>query len=416
MSTDKRFSTSERALVAIGVIVPSLVLAGVAINARLNEIPPLVLPQRVMPVPNAHDTLRVAKTQEIGKQGEAETAPREGKYVQPLEDRKALLAANARAIATVRAALEQEYQQPLTYDMTQTFPEYAEDRELARMLAFASHTYADLGNYPEAARCATDAIALGVKIPRGSSLIGMLVGIACEGIGRKALADVAPKLDAATLKATLERLDRLDTRRWPLAETFEVEHLWSQKTIRDLAKMGPGELAKSLGMDPTNENRWLSWRLMLTPKRLAADNNDRYYAKLIAIVKQPYRKAVGTAREPHGSDPNSDPINEILKPAFWQTQFVVARNRTEANLLRARLTFQLTGKPDPRLTDPLGQDQPLKWKKDGGKTVFYSVGPDGDDDGGRAGVPTEPGRSSVARGRVLNIDDEGDLVDGVNTF
>jgi hypothetical protein len=412
MSTEKRFSTSERALIAVGVIVPSLVLAGVAINARLNEIPPLVLPQHTMPVPNAHDTLRVAKSQEIGKLGAAETAPRDGKYVQPLAERKALLAANARAIATVRAALEQEYQQPLTYDMTQTFPEYAECRELARMLSFASHTYADLGNYPEAARCATDAMALGVKIPRGGALIGMLVGVACEAIGRKALANVAPKLDAATLKATLERLDRLDTRRWPLAETFEVEHLWSQKSIRDLAKMGPAELAKSVGMDPASENRWLGWRLMLTPKRLAAEHNDRYYAKLIAIVKQPYRKDVGTSPEPR----DTDPINEILTPGFSQSQFAVARNSTETNLLRARLAFQLTGKPDPRFTDPLGQDQPLKFKKDGAKTVFYSVGPDGDDDGGQAGVPAERTMSSREQGRTLGAGDEGDLVDGVNTF
>lgn len=413
MSTDKRFSTSERALIAIGVIVPSLVLAGVAINARLNEIPPLVLPQRVLPVPNAHDTLRAAKAQEVATQGAAETAPRDGKYIQPLEDRKALLAANARALATVREGLEQEYQQPLTYDMSQTFPEYAEYRELARLLSFASHTYADLGNYPEAARCATDAMALGVKVPRGGSLIGMLVGVACEAIGRKALADVAPKLDAATLKATLERLDRLDPQRWPLAETFEVEHLWSQKSIRDLAKMGPAELAKSFGMGTSDsENRWLGWRLMFTPKRLAAENNNRYYAKLIATVKQPYRKEVGTALEPG----DSDPINALLTPAFSQSQFAVARNRTETNLLRARLTFQLTGKPDARFPDPLGQDQPLKWKKDGAKTVFYSVGPDGDDDGGRAGVPTELTQRRREQGRTLSAGDEGDLVEGVNTF
>lgn len=410
MSSDKRLSRSERTLIALGVLVPTLALVGVAINARLNEVPPLTLPQRVMPVPNAHDTLRVAKSQEVAKKGMTEVAPRDGKYVQPLEDRKALLAANARAIATVREALAQDYELPFTYDMSQTFPEYPEYRELARLLSFASHTYAELGNYPEAARCATDAVALGVKVSHGGPLIGMLVGVACEAIGRKALAEVAPKLDAATLKATLERLDRLDSQRWPLAETFEVERLWSQSAIRDLAKMGPTELAKSVGMDPVSENRWLSWRLMFTPKHLAAENNNRYYAQLIATVKQPYRK--GAIVEPK----HMDAINELLLPVFSQSQFSVARNRTETNLLRARLTFQLTGKPDARFTDPLGQDLPLKWKKEGAKTVFYSVGPDGDDDTGRAGVPAELTQRKREKGRILSAGDEGDLVDGVNTF
>ncbi|WP_309723328.1 hypothetical protein [Armatimonas sp.] len=411
MSTDKRFTRSERALIAVGILIPSLVLAGVAINARLNDVPPLALPQHAMPVPNAHDTLRVAKTLLVSKLAEAELSPRDDKKEQPLETRKALLMANEKALATVREALTQEYRQPMTYDINQNFPEYAEQRELARMLSFASHTYADLGNYSEAARCATDAIALGVKIARGGPLIGELVGIACEAIGRKALADCKEKLDTPTLKTTLERLDALEQERWPLSETMEVEHLWSQKTIRDLSQRNLSEILPAIGAgDWEGQNRWLALRILFTPKRLAAGNNDRYYTKLIVAVKQPYRKDGVSLPEP------TDAINEMLLPVFAQAHFTEAKNRTEMNLLRAQITLRLTGTPDPRFTDPFGQDQPLRYKKDGAKYTLYSVGPDGDDDGGRAGVPREIALAKRERGRTLNADDEGDLVAGINTY
>jgi hypothetical protein len=414
MSTDKRFSRSERALIAVGILIPSLVLAGVAINARLNEIPPLVLPQHTMPVPNAHDTLRVAKIQLVSKLGEAELKPRDPKVVPSLVARKALLVANATPIATLRQALTQEYRQPITYDINQNFPEYAEQRELARLLAFASRVYAESGNYPEAARCATDAIALGVKVPRGGALIGMLVGYACEAMGRSALAEVAPKLDAATLKATLARLDALEPERWPLAETFDVERLWSQKAIRDMAKQSPAEALRSLGYKVEDgQSRWLMWRTSMTSKRLAAENNNRYYAQLIASAKKPYQNGVGM---PSVQQKKLDPISELLFPVFAGIQFKEASNHTEANLLRARLALLLTGAPDLRFTDPFGQDQPLKFKKDGGKYTLYSVGPDGDDDGGRAGVPREMALAKRERGRTLNAQDEGDLVAGINTF
>lgn len=414
MSTDKRFTRAERALIAVGILIPSLILAGIAINARLNEVPPLVLPRLVMPVPNAHDTLQVARMQVVSKLGAAELSPKDPKVVPSLESRKALLAANTTAVATLRQALAQEYRQPITYDINQNFPEYVEQRELARLLAFASRAYAESGNYPEAARCATDAIALGVKVPRGGALIGMLVGYACEAIGRSALSEVAPKLDAATLKTTLARLDALEPERWPLAETFEVERLWSQKAIRDMAKQSPAEALRSLGYKvEEGENRWLMWRIFLTSKRQVAETNNRYYARLIASTKKPYQNGKGM---PSVQQKQLDPINEMLFPVFAGIQFKEASNHTEANFLRARLALLLTGAPDPRFTDPFGQDQPLKYKKDGANTVFYSVGPDGDDDGGRAGVPRELALAKRERGRTLNPDDEGDLVAGINTY
>nr|WP_309689739.1 hypothetical protein [Armatimonas sp.] len=411
MSTDKRFSRSERALVAVGILVPSLVLAGVAINARLNDVPPLVLPEHTLPVPNAYDTLRVAKVQVVPLKDGIELSPKDTKKVQPLAGRQALLAANTEAIAKIRQALSQEYRQPVTYETSQLFPEYAEHRELARLLAFASKTHADSGNYSEAARCATDALALGMKIPRGGALIGALVGIACEAMGRKALLGVIENLDAATLKTTLERLDALEKERWPLAETFETERLWSQKSIRDMAKQSPFETIKMLGMDnESGSDRWLALRLVLTPKRQAVENNNVYFARLIAVLKQPYRKG---AADFSGA---SDPINQILLPGFYQAHFAEAKNRTEANLLCARLSLLLTGKPDLRFTDPFGQDKPLKFKKDGEKYTLYSVGPDGDDDNGRAGVPSQSFMAKLERGRALSAEDEGDLVAGVNTY
>ena len=412
MSTDKRFSRSERALVAVGILVPSLVLAGVAINARLNDVPPLVLPEHTLPVPNAYDTLRVAKVQVVPLKDGIELSPKDTKKVQPLAGRQALLAANTEAIAKIRQALSQEYRQPVTYETSQLFPEYAEHRELARLLAFASKTHADSGNYSEAARCATDALALGMKIPRGGALIGALVGIACEAIGRNALLRVVGDLDATALKTTLERLDALEQERWPLAETLEVERLWSQKSIRYLAKQNPGTLLESLGYkeEDSQQNRWLALRLMFTSKRLAAENNDRHYAKLIAAVKLPYRKGGISLPTP------TDALNELLLPVLDSGHFNEARNRTEANLLRARLSLLLTGKPDSRFTDPVGQDKPLHVKKDGEHFILYSVGPDGDDDNGRAGVPSQSFMAKLERGRALSAEDEGDLVAGVNTY
>jgi hypothetical protein len=411
MSTDKRFTRSERALIAVGILLPSLVLAGVAVNAKLNDVPPFELPQHTMPIPNAHDTLRAARAVMVVPQASLKYLKGDEKTMPSLIESKALLAANTGAIATLRQALTQEYRQPMTYDVAQLFPEYAEQRELARLLVFASKAYADSGNYAEAAWCATDAIALGVKVPRGGPMIGALVGIACEAIGRKALAQIIEKLDPTTLKNILARLDALERERWPLAETFEVEHLWSQKTIRDLSKKNLSEVLPAIGAgDWEGQNRWLALRILFTPKRLAAGNNDHYYAKLIAAVKQPYRKDGVSLPQP------TDVINEMLLPVFEQAHFIEAKNRTEMNLLRAQVSLRLTVSPDPRFTDPFGQDQPLKYKRDGEKYTLYSVGPDGDDDGGRPGIPLQNSLKKQERGRTLNAQDEGDLVAGINTY
>lgn len=419
MST-QRLTRSERALIGFGITVPTLALIAVTWTQGINGMPPLELPKRNIPLPNANDTLTQAAQARVKQVGTANVEELAFKAKPLLADRIALRTANAAAIQLTKRALQQEYYQPQSPSMTALYPEFAEYRGLARVLAYNSETAALQGNYPAATEDALDAIQLGVKIPRGGPLIGALVGYACEAIGRKALWNVADQLDAATLHRTLDRLTVLEKERTPFADTLAEEKLGSQVALREMLAH-PMEATNSLGYKESNLA--LSAYVLVAPKRTVLEANARYFDALVERARQPYLSA-----KPYPTMPK-DVLNQILLPVFAQADYKAVQARTEQALLQAYLAVRLYQKehgalpeslPEP-IADPFGQEKPLHYRKDSATAfTLYSVGPDGDDDHGRAGIPSDASASSElkkrTRGRYLNNNDEGDFVARINTY
>ena len=431
MSHDKRFSRAERALIALGIVVPTVFLGAVVWDKKLNDIPPFVAPAQSIPSPNALDTLRVAYGQRVVSLGAKDKPdfvtyePGEVDYKaekaisEPLEKRQKLLAANEKALSTVRVALGQKYGKFLTFDANQKFPEYAENRSLARLLAFAARTQADTGKLPEAAESALDAVALGVQIVGDGSLDARF-GEACESIARKPLWEISDKLDAKTARAALARLESLDAQRRLVVRGFDTENFLLHQLLADLGP-SPVLFAQAVGYDPKDLGSWemrmTLLKIRLTDKRAALEANRKYHEAVAARLSQPYSK------NPFPPAP-SDAINQLLYMDPAETGFTKARNRTDAALLKAALALQAfraeKGSYPEKLdelvsggylkavpADAFGLEKPLRYRRDGATFVLWSVGPDGKDDGGKALGGDKP--------RNVQAESVGDIVGRINT-
>jgi hypothetical protein len=409
MSHEKRYSRGERALIAMGILVPTGILAWVGIDRKLNTVPQFVPPAQRIPAPNALDTLRQAHA--LGANTWQAPAKKFKEILEiPLVERQKLLQKNKKAIAGIRTALGQSYATPLDWErpFTVTFPQYTEHREQARLLYFAARTHADAGNRPEAVRCALDAIELGILVSSDGPLIGHLVGVACESMGRKALWELADTLSASEAEQALTRLDTVEKRRAPAKKFLEIERAFAQKSLYDLAhhKMTAADFVMTMGFsDDKAEQGRQALAIALTDKGKAWQANGQFYNALEAYWSRPY--AQGTV-----PTPPADPINSVLAPAFSMAHFGQARHQTDLALLRGCLMLKMQNTPEhfEAPADPFGQNRPLRYEKTVTGYRLWSVGPDGKDDGGKPLTP----RMKDTRG--YDATQIGDVVARVNTF
>jgi hypothetical protein len=152
------------------------------------------------------------------------------------------------------------------------FSEMTEYRSMARVLYFAGVTHADQGNYTESSQCFLDAVEMGILISHRSNMIGTLLGMTCEQMGRKGLWEIADKLDAKTGKSVLLRLQRIEARRIDLSGVYEQEKFLGQRTLQEILKGNPKEMVEtynaSLPPDQPHSTE-TGWPKMLTETLLA---------------------------------------------------------------------------------------------------------------------------------------------------
>ncbi|MGC4043579.1 MAG: hypothetical protein QM758_07215 [Armatimonas sp.] len=431
MSRLKRFAT--------GTGITLVALSGLTGYWYKNHyvVPPEPVRNVTMPSPNGFDTLQEAVKLEVARQGSVSTSPSREDPPTSLEQRLALLEANKPAIEKTREALRQEFQQPVISWPGTAFPEYAKVREQARMLAFASRTYAEVGNTTEAMDCALDAIELGVKLPRGGMLIGNLVGIACESIGQKAMWELADKLSPLEARAASERMTRIRAARWPFANVLEEERLFARQGTRATYAGGPIAAWKSTGqlLDSTDQSvaavegmagiedapkptlaeqaqrLWARTQVVYYGPKTTLENGDRWMTALQEQAKQPWNPSRPEPQMP------TDPLNQIIAPVFSQASFKQVEIDARGALLEAYLLQRATlgdltssGEPLTLPTDPFSPDKAhLHYRMDGSTFILWSVGPDGKDDNGKP-IDMEGKKGYVTAEKT------GDIVARVNTF
>ncbi|MGC4043584.1 MAG: hypothetical protein QM758_07240 [Armatimonas sp.] len=443
MSRLKRFAIGTGiTLAALGAVIP------LWYQSHYGMLPEQA--RRIaLPSPNGFDTLQDALKLEVETQSGIvvrpwyANSPSTRQYpTQALAGRVPLLAANRPAIEKTREALQQEYLFPIDTPSALNYPKYARLRNLARLLTFASQTYADSGNQPEAMRCAIDGMELGITVPRGADLSPALTGLACESLNQRAAWALVDSLDAKTARAAALRLAKIEGKRWSLVETIDEERQSNNRMYLPMFfKDGPrsswrltGELKdyydadsdtaeeEQVAKEPTLSDRahFLWWRIRVVyygPKTVL-DNSDQW---MKAVREQ--------AQRPWGSKrvkvlPPQDPLNEFIFPFFPAAEFRDVHVRAQSALLQTYLALhayhlehgiypkalsQLVaqGYLEAVPIDPFSPTRaPLSYSPDG---KLWSVGPDAQNDGGKP-IDMEGKRGYITANKT------GDFVARVNTW
>lgn len=340
-----------------------------------------------------------------------------------LKRQRVAAARNAPALEKLREALKAGIVlPPEDYEAGDSFNVFAGSRALARQLSQQSAVRAADGDAMGAALSALDALDLSAQVGRGP-IINSLVGMAIESLARLALErNAAPLLNAAQSRLVAERWEDRSARISTYEQTLRAEEAAVTKamltTIKEMDEpkmraQAQAELDK--GTLPEDEAQDLREALAIdfsqTPSEI-----QRVFKETIERAALPYQTAnVGEA--PSSKNPLVVSILNLLNAP--SARFSVERHRLNNRLVVASLRLRaakLDG--DFPATFNAGIDpfsptlSPLIYQRDGDKYLLYSVGPDGQDNGG-AEIQTllineTTGTQSVSS--RLQPDSTGDIV------
>jgi len=290
-------------------------------------------------------------------------------------------------------------------------PEVQEMRWAARLLALAARKAAADGDATAALADIVRIHRLGLHAAGEPILVSGLVGQAIDSLGIATLADVLPRLE----KADLPRLDGEPFRDFvetPITyqRAFLGEEAFGLATLGDLADGADGvtalELLRSVSDTPTRFPLDGPFSFLYRCFMLPADITGyrkvmrRYQdvaGKMLASTPRPYPTIVKDTAEIEGEIESRRPgiFAAMLAPTLsgvLKSQVKGKAAHDVAGVLVAATRARLMGKPladslvpdaVPALPgDPFTVDTPLLSKRADDAWVVYSVGPDGEDDGG----------------------------------
>lgn len=293
-------------------------------------------------------------------------------------------------------------------------PEMQSIRNAARLLALAARQEAADGDVVAALR---DVARIGRMSRHAASepiLISGLVGLAIDAVALDTLADVLPACtpdDAEALAAT-DLVGPPPT----LAGGFYGEEAWGIRMFADAAE---GRTFRDLlGGDGWGERAWmprgfdLLYRVFLLPADLAAYRRDMHRQQMLAARQPPFAEVRRETSELETRLGERRPglLTGLILPALGQAQmqsFKAEARHAAARTLIAATRQRLAGDPLPDALDAIDRQwlpavptdpytgttradrQPLRSRSADGDLVVWSVGPDGEDDGGPVPVGAE---------------------------
>ena len=400
-------STSKIPLRNIWIGIGLFLVMGVIVLLFIVKPPPPI-PTPKLPNPNAFDTFRTAFSQQLDSDitdyayQKKHTSGNKADREYTLAEKEAVLKENLPALDTLNTGLAQPYLNPPLRSVTGLTPYYADFRVLARLVNFEAKLKEERGDWNGAMNARLDCIQMGVQIPHGSSLIGALVGIAIQNMGRSGGGKLAPRLSAKEAKAATKRLE----------EILEHQANWSD-TIQEEVWITQYNLESTLPPIPF-------------VKAILINNSVGYLKGIRDNFKKPY------AAHPPSPPIPFDPGSQALAGVFDKSNFKDALNRTQNATLLLELALQAhkleKGRYPVSLSelspsylkhipdDPFALAGALKYRSEGESYVLYSVGPDGKDDNGNPiDDPNSPEikKNGFARYRPV-ITSVGDIVAGKN--
>lgn len=348
-------------------------------------------PEVTMPKPNALDLYRQAFELIAASKGYGDERDRRAM--------RAYLKENREALRLLRKALRGECRLPLPKDYFDMATHLmAGFRSGARLLSMQASARREHARYLDAAQASIHAMRLGHDVATQRTLISLLVGIACEAIGRQALEQTIPHMSARDSLTAIQWLQEAEKERIPFVETVQGEAMFPRRTFIAFTQELASPDADLAEVERQNElppgsltDLAKSWRAM-----------DKLIAASLGRANQPYWQPVPEIKA-------QDALAELfVSPDLLRSgRTHVTRGEAQLHLavphLAAHAYWQNEGKP-PAILDALVPDylaevptdpfsgKPLQSSARDGEFVVYSVGPDGVDDGGKdIGVPFEQG-------------------------
>lgn len=351
-------------------------------------------------------------------------------------EKEALVKENAGALKILRQGLTLPYQNPPPESLSATFPYYAQDRALARLLALTGKTQAAQGEWSDAVGSDLDAVKLGTELPHGSPFIGALVGLACQSIGRRPIWNSINHLSAAQARAASLRLQEIQKRQVSYADVLGTDKSSSQAVLQSLVQQPNWRAsvrtfaqnaadAKGTAFNWTDQQeaevQQLDGQTVLT-------DHAGYMDRLIQAARAPYVDGPEILTAP------ADIVARLLSPNTSRQRVKFADNEAQNGLLIVALALRAYrvehGSYPAKLSalvptclgsipgDPFTPSGQIRYKPSSPGYILYSVGPDGKDDGGKPildssqPVPEAPGSSD--RKSLVKEGSTGDVVGGVN--
>ena len=310
---------------SVVIIVAVVLVAGIALFFMLRT--PGTSPQAVLPNPNGYDDFAAAAQWLVAPGGDLLRLPP--------EKIRAALGQNSKALETIRSGLKKQSAVPVTSDtnwFTLHMVQVGTHKSMAQLLVAEGIIHLEEGRTNEAARAFADGIAFAHAAHHGGLMIDNLVGIMCQAIGAQRLAPVAPHLSPGAVREILPRLIALDQAREPASAILERDREWFRGVEGPLRS---------------------AWARIVTRKMLRAAEVrfEKTHARSVAALRLVMTDLAIRGYEATNGKPPMD-LAELVPN--W-----------------------LPAVP----LDPFS-NQPLIYRATTNSFLLYSVGPDGQDDGG----------------------------------
>jgi hypothetical protein len=305
---------------------------------------------------------------------------------------------------------------------------FSQDRDLARALRTAAEVKAAHGDWNTAVKYDLDAVQMGGELSNNTILIGVLVGVACEAIGRRDLYGYVGHLNSAQADAAAKRLLAIDASSPPPSQSLVDEGEFTKAALLDMfrQKHWRDSISASFGASGEPPDDWVvRTALAVESPRTAYDNFTDYNKRAIQNAEIPWPAQIKTT-EP---EPARDLINQVLDSPSREILFKSYYSQVYNRLLATQLALQayhlnhgtypstlieLIPKYLPSVPiDPFSDEQPLKYRIDGGKYLLYSIGPDAVDDGGNTIFDLHHKTQPYL---LWDMSEKGDVVSGIGPY
>lgn len=274
---------------------------------------------------------------------------------------------------------------------------------LSRLLVLEAKSY--LPQQPDRAlNTLLDGLTFTSDVSRGGATLHVVQSYMAATPLVEALPDVISRLSASSCEKGAERIKRIVEARFPLSDIFENER-----------RVRVGALVRNFQPMATRIFRFqipfnsYEWAYLVKPKTAAVEGVNRY---LLAWGEQAKRGPTEITPPPEPTELKGLMNDETLSARNFGTMalryyWIDARLRLLYTALRLEAYRKKSGRYPPSLStlgsDPLFTDpfsgRPLVYRSSGNSYTLYSVGPNGEDDGG---TPFREGG--------MNRDEKGDLL------